>query len=95
MKIIGRKSEINELERLLKSGAPEFVAVYGRRRVGKTFLVKEFFGNNFVFYATGVSRGTKAEQLQNFQDSLLEYGYKGETAAPESGMRLLKGYGRW
>lgn len=78
MKIIGRKSEIKELERLASSGAPEFVAVYGRRRVGKTFLVKEFFGNNFVFYATGISRGTKAEQLQNFQDSLLEYGYKGD-----------------
>ena len=46
MKIVGRKSEINELDRLFRSGAPEFVAVYGRRRVGKTFLVKEFFGNN-------------------------------------------------
>ncbi len=40
MKIIGRKSEIDELNRLSRSGAPEFVAVYGRRRVGKTFLVK-------------------------------------------------------
>ena len=83
MKVIGRKNEICELDRLAHSGAPEFVAVYGRRRVGKTFLVKEFFGNNFTFYATGVSRGTKAEQLQNFQDSLLEYGYKGEKAAPK------------
>lgn len=82
MKIIGRKNEIGELDRLARSGAPEFVAVYGRRRVGKTFLVKEYFCNNFVFYATGLSRGTKAEQLQNFQDSLLEYGYMGEKAAP-------------
>jgi Predicted ATPase (AAA+ superfamily) len=90
MRIIGRKSEINELERLAHSGAPEFVAVYGRRRVGKTFLVKEFFGNNFVFYATGVSRGTKAEQLQNFQDSLLEYGYKGETTAPKDWTEAFK-----
>ncbi len=90
MKIIGRNSEIYELERLSKSGAPEFVAVYGRRRVGKTFLVKEFFGNNFVFYATGVSRGTKAEQLQNFQDSLLEYGYKGETSVPKSWNEAFK-----
>ena len=59
MKIIGRKEEMRELERLTNSGMPEFVAVYGRRRVGKTFLVKEFFGNNFVFYTTGVSRGSK------------------------------------
>lgn len=82
MKIIGRKEEQRELERLTNSGMPEFVAVYGRRRVGKTFLVKEFFGNNFVFYTTGVSRGSKAEQLRNFQESLSEYGYRGESEAP-------------
>ena len=56
MKIIGRKEEIRELDRLARSGCPEFVAIYGRRRVGKTFLVKEYFNNCFVFYATGVSR---------------------------------------
>ena len=39
--IIGRKKEINELERLYRSENSEFVAVYGRRRVGKTYLVKE------------------------------------------------------
>lgn len=82
MKIIGRKEEMRELERLTNSGMPEFVAVYGRRRVGKTFLVKEFFGNNFVFYTTGVSRGSKVEQLRNFQESLSEYGYRGESEAP-------------
>jgi len=53
MKIVGRKDEIRELDRLARSGMPEFVAVYGRRRVGKTFLVKEYFNNSFVFYATG------------------------------------------
>lgn len=82
MKIIGRKEEMRELERLTNSGMPEFVAVYGRRRVGKTFLVKEFFGNNFVFYTTGVSRGSKVEQLRNFQKSLSEYGHRGESEAP-------------
>ena len=82
MKIIGRKEEMRELERLTNSGMPEFVAVYGRRRVGKTFLVKEFFGNNFVFYTTGVSRGSKVEQLRNFQESLSEYGYRGDSEAP-------------
>ena len=39
-KIIGRKEEQNELQRLYESDRPEFVAVYGRRRVGKTFLVR-------------------------------------------------------
>jgi hypothetical protein len=83
MKIVGRKNEIRELDRLTQSGLPEFVAVYGRRRVGKTFLVKEYFGNNFVFYTTGVSRGSKAAQLQNFHDSLIEYGYYGRNGAPK------------
>lgn len=78
MKIVGRKDEIRELDRLARSGMPEFVAVYGRRRVGKTFLVKEYFNNSFVFYATGVSRGSKAAQLQSFHDSLIEYGYHGQ-----------------
>ena len=40
-KIVGRKDELEELERLYHSGRPEFVAVYGRRRVGKTFLIKQ------------------------------------------------------
>ena len=42
-KIIGRKEELQELQRLYESDRPEFVAVYGRRRVGKTFLVREMF----------------------------------------------------
>ena len=53
--IIGREYEIAELQRLKESKSPELVAVYGRRRVGKTFLVREFFQNQFAFYHTGVS----------------------------------------
>ena len=83
MKIIGRKEEIHELDRLMQSSEPEFVAVYGRRRVGKTFLVKEYFDNKFAFYATGVSRGSKDEQLSKFHASLLEYGYNGENSVPK------------
>ena len=41
--IIGRKQEIAELNRVFESGRAEFVAVYGRRRVGKTFLINEVF----------------------------------------------------
>lgn len=41
--IIGRKKEIAELQRYYRSGRAEFVAVYGRRRVGKTFLIDEVF----------------------------------------------------
>ena len=54
-RIIGRKNELEELERLYHSGRPEFVAVYGRRRVGKTFLIKQALKDRITFQHTGVS----------------------------------------
>ena len=53
--IIGREKEIEELERRCRSNRPEFVAVYGRRRVGKTFLINEVMRDNMVFHHTGLS----------------------------------------
>ena len=70
MNIIGRKTEINELNRIMESTSPEFVMVYGRRRVGKTFLIREYFANRFSFYATGIAQGTLQEQLMNFKLTL-------------------------
>ena len=49
MKIIGREREKDLLNRCLMSKRPEFVAVYGRRRIGKTYLIKEFFNKQFAF----------------------------------------------
>lgn len=72
MRLIGRKTEQEELRRLKESGQPEFVAVYGRRRVGKTFLVRSFFQDNFTFYVTGIARGTRKEQLRHFSKALHE-----------------------
>lgn len=57
MSLIGRKREQDLLDRCLQSGRPEFVAVYGRRRVGKTYLVRKYFKDGFAFYATGVANG--------------------------------------
>lgn len=74
MKIVGRKRECDELHRCLLSQRPEFVAVYGRRRIGKTYLVKEYFNKQFAFYATGVSEEKTSGQLRAFNDSLIEYG---------------------
>jgi Cdc6-like AAA superfamily ATPase len=45
MKIVGRVKEQAILKQQVKSDKPEFIAVYGRRRVGKTFLIKEYFSN--------------------------------------------------
>ena len=47
--LIGREEELRTLVEAGRSGRPEFVAVYGRRRVGKTFLVRKAFGNRFAF----------------------------------------------
>ena len=69
-KIIGRKQEIIRLQELYKSNKPEFVAVYGRRRVGKTFLVREMLEKEFVFDLAGLAKGDLKEQLMNFHFTL-------------------------
>lgn len=92
--VIGRKTEIADLKRLYNSGRPEFVAVYGRRRVGKTFLIDETLGDNMVFHHTGLSpydrkrKVTQKDQLQNFYFSLIRSGLEG-TARPESWMEAF------
>ena len=82
--VIGRKSEIEELERRYRSDRPEFVAVYGRRRVGKTFLVKQTFKDRITFQHTGVSpvdqekgKSRMKIQLESFHYSLLNHGLEG------------------
>ena len=72
--IVGRSAERADLLRALHSPESQFLAVYGRRRVGKTFLVRKTFGNRFAFYHTGVFDGPFREQLLEFRDSLREYG---------------------
>lgn len=81
--MIGRIDEQKELNRLFDSKESEFLAVYGRRRVGKTYLVRETFDGNFTFCHTGKSRSGKREQLLHFQKSLEEYGCV-HMAAPQT-----------
>ena len=63
MEIIGRDKEKAALKQYIESDAPEFLAVYGRRRIGKTFLIREFFRGKITFYATGLANGKKEDQL--------------------------------
>lgn len=72
--MIGRKKETLYLSDCLESDHAEFLVVYGRRRVGKTYLIKEYFNDRFSFYATGVASTKTHEQLAYFYDSLKEYG---------------------
>ena len=74
--IIGRKTEIMRLTEYVNSGKSELVAVYGRRRVGKTFLIKRFFNEKFVFYFSGTEQASKKQQLFNFTTALNKYSGK-------------------
>lgn len=71
--IIGRKREQDILNACVESRKAEFIAVYGRRRIGKTFLVKQFFHDSFDFYTTGIYKISKAEQLRDWQEKLRRY----------------------
>ncbi|MCQ2307521.1 MAG: ATP-binding protein [Bacteroidales bacterium] len=68
--LIGRERECEELKRCMESGRSEFVIVYGRRRVGKTFLIDKYFGGAFDFTFVGGHGLKKKRQLQNFAKAL-------------------------
>ncbi len=74
MKIIGRKKEQQTLKDCIQSPRPEFLTVYGRRRVGKTYLIRQFFGDQFSFYATGEFSEKTRAQLKIFHEQLRRYG---------------------
>ena len=75
---------MEDFRRLAKTGASEFVAVYGRRRVGKTFLIREAFNNKFDFYMTGMANVSLATQLSNFHLTITKYDSAGLIANPAS-----------
>jgi uncharacterized protein len=73
MSIISRKEEVAILRQMLNSGVPEFLALYGRRRVGKTFLIRQFFATqkNVVFFnVTGAKDGLFHEQIGHFSEQI-------------------------
>ena len=74
--LIGRKEELREIREAYKSEYSQFVAVYGRRRVGKTFLIREAFDYTFTFQHTGVAKLKMKGQLEAFRLSLIEQGHK-------------------
>lgn len=68
--IIGRESEQLKLLELYNSSSSQFIAIYGRRRVGKTYLVKELLAEHFTFQLSGLANTGTREQLLNFHLSL-------------------------
>ena len=68
-RVFARAKELKLLEDLYQSKKPEFLAIYGRRRVGKTFLIREFFRDKGLYFAlTGVKGATVKKQLKNFTE---------------------------
>jgi AAA+ ATPase superfamily predicted ATPase len=94
MEIIGREKEQAVLRRCLESKKPEFLAVYGRRRVGKTFLIREYYGDKIVFSLTGAAKSGISVQLGRFNEAFAEC--SGEDAMPAKNwfeaFRFLKQY---
>jgi AAA+ ATPase superfamily predicted ATPase len=79
--LVGREKELSVFKHCLESDKSEFVAVYGRRRVGKTFLVKEFFESRFTFYSTGILNENRAAQLRAWNNEISRFGGTGFPAA--------------
>jgi len=85
MGIIGRLREREELNKYFNSGKPEFVAIVGRRRVGKTFLVREMFHQDMSFYFSGMvgKNVSTSYQLKLFDKTITEYGGNADVSSKD------------
>ncbi len=92
--IIGRQDEIRRLEQCMKETNAQLVILYGRRRIGKTYLITEFFDGRFDFKLTGAYNEKKEVQLRHFAEELSEH-LKQEIETPPdwpAAFRLLQKY---
>lgn len=76
MQLLGRKKEIEALEWDFQKDESQFIALYGRRRIGKTYLIRELFHDQFFFSHTGMRGGSLKSQLIAFRASLIQYGHE-------------------
>lgn len=93
MKITARVTEVALLKKFLGSEKAEFMAVYGRRRVGKTFLIRNFFSEqNCIFFpVTGIQKGTFKAQRTTFCDQISRLFYNNATLAlPKNWLETFK-----
>ena len=99
--LIGRQYEVGELEHLYASDKSEFVAIYGRRRVGKSYLIDQVYGKKMSFSTVGIyfkkderpSFRYRQEQLAHFYESLLQFGMPADIPMPtcwREAFRLLR-----
>ncbi|MGM9697780.1 MAG: ATP-binding protein [Prevotella sp.] len=76
---IGREKEQRQLKEYISSEQSEFIAVYGRRRVGKTFLIQQVIGNDYAFYVAGMNNVSMRIQLKNFMQGMRKTGENAHT----------------
>ena len=74
--LVGREKELEILSKAALDNDSHFIAIYGRRRVGKTYLVREAYNYSFTFSHSGLSSGNMKEQLYAFSSSLKDAGLK-------------------
>ena len=91
--LIGREKETALLTALAEKEESQLVAIYGRRRVGKTYLIRETLKDRFTFQHAGIYHGTRKEQLYAFYQALKDAGLSGENTVPKNwfeAFQLLK-----
>ncbi len=86
---IGRDEQKAIFKEALNSEKSEFVVVYGRRRVGKTYLIKNVLRNNIDFEMTGIQRGDRGDQLENFSEKLEEFSGDENLKKPTSWLKAF------
>ena len=89
MKLIGRVREIQKIDKLMSSTQSEFLAIYGRRKVGKKFLIIDYFKNDFDFYVTGLAKGNTKQQLTNLTIFINNY-FSGSRVVPANWLEASK-----
>ncbi len=89
MKIAGRVNEIKMMKHLLEKQQSEFLAVYGRRRIGKTYLIREVFKDNIVFECSGLHQKDMKQQLENFWLTLIETQTTEKSSLPKTWLQAF------
>lgn len=77
-KLVGRKKELQELEWAMQSQRSELIILKGRRRIGKTFLVRSFFNDVYSFHFVGAHKKKREVQLSNFREALIRFSGNGD-----------------
>lgn len=70
-----KKRRTKTFKHMMQSTESKLVAVYGRRRIGKTFLIRKYFDTKFTFEIVGLHNGNMKDQIRHFVQTLVRHGY--------------------